>query len=108
MSKKHAAPGKESIFSAIASWVRGSLADEKKRGSIYGLAAAVLAVLTAYGVCSADDAAQYAEAVATALTALAALLARANTGSVGSVSETVAASNQVLYVEAMEGDISDE
>lgn len=81
MTGKHALPKmKTNPFRAIVRWVRESLGDEGKRGSIYGLATAVLAVLTAYGVCTAEDAAQYGEAIATGLTTLAALLARANTG----------------------------
>lgn len=62
------------------SWARDMLGDESKRRAIYGLATAVLAILTAWGILSADDAATVAEAVASGLGCLATLLARANTG----------------------------
>lgn len=109
MAGKHALPEmKTNPFQVVARWVRESLGDESKRGSIYGLATAVLAVLTAYGVCTAEDAAQYGEAVATGLTTLAALLARANTGkTIPEVPATEDNPDVILSIPALE-EASDE
>lgn len=99
---KHVMKVKRSPFSVVADWVRESLGNEGKRGAIYGLATAVLAVLSAYGLVTADDAARYGEAIATGFTALATLLARANTGVKAEDEGDV-----ILSVPAMEGEESD-
>lgn len=85
-------------------WIRDALTSETKRKAIYTVVTAVLGALAAWGVLSADDVAQYGEAAASLLGALAMFLARANTANSEPVDEALAASNEVLYVEALEGD----
>lgn len=105
MPGRHVAPGKGNV---VMSWLRDSLANESKRKSIYGVVTAVLAVMTAYGVVTADDAAQYGEAASTLLGALAMFLARVNTGNAVERTEAVKASDDMLVVEALDTEMVDD